>query len=50
MLDHIGLQDTLSRATEYWRAGLGLAILVLVLVFPMGIGGAARRFIRRSER
>jgi branched-chain amino acid transport system permease protein len=46
----IGLQDTLARATEYWRAGVGLAILVLVLVFPMGIGGAARRLLRRSRR
>ena len=46
----IGLQDTLARATEYWRAGVGLAILVLVLVFPMGIGGAARLLIERGRR
>ena len=39
----IGLQDTLARMTEYWRTGLGSAILLLVLVFPMGIGGAAQR-------
>ena len=34
------LQDTLPRATEYWRAVLGAIILVLVLAFPSGIGGA----------
>ncbi len=44
------LQDTLSRVTEYWRAVLGAAILVIVLVFPMGIGGAAQRLLRRAAR
>ncbi len=34
------LQDTLARHTEYWRAMLGAAILVLVLLFPQGIVGA----------
>jgi branched-chain amino acid transport system permease protein len=33
------LQDTLARQTEYWRAMLGGAILVLVLLFPQGIVG-----------
>ena len=46
----IGLQDWLARATDYWRAGLGAAILLLVLVFPMGIGGAAKRLLARFER
>ena len=46
----IGLQDTLARATEYWRAGLGAAILLLVLAFPMGIGGALRRVLARVRR
>jgi branched-chain amino acid transport system permease protein len=32
------LQDTLPRATEYWRAALGTTILVLVVAFPSGIG------------
>ena len=36
------LSDTLARATEYWRAVLGATILLLVLVFPMGIGGTLR--------
>jgi branched-chain amino acid transport system permease protein len=38
------LADWLARTTEYWRAGLGLLILALVLAFPMGIGGALARF------
>ncbi|MBP7066260.1 ABC transporter permease [Ferrovibrio sp.] len=33
------LQDTIARNTEYWRAILGLTILVIVLAFPMGIAG-----------
>jgi branched-chain amino acid transport system permease protein len=46
----IGLQDSLARATEYWRAGLGMAILLLVLVFPLGIGGAAQWLLARIRR
>jgi branched-chain amino acid transport system permease protein len=34
------LQDTVMRQTEYWRALLGIIILVLVLAFPQGIAGA----------
>ena len=37
------LSDTLARITEYWRAGLGAAILIIVIAFPMGIGGALQR-------
>jgi branched-chain amino acid transport system permease protein len=33
------LQDTIARNTDYWRALLGAAILVLVLVFPRGLAG-----------
>jgi branched-chain amino acid transport system permease protein len=39
------LQDTVMRQTEYWRALLGIIILVLVLVFPGGILGALSRLI-----
>ena len=46
----VGLQDTLARATDYWRAALGAAILVLVLVFPMGIGGGAQWLRARLKR
>jgi len=44
------LQDTLTRVTEYWRAVLGAAILLIVLVFPMGIGGALQGALRRAAR
>jgi len=44
------LSDTLARATEYWRAVLGAAILVLVIAFPMGIGGALKRLLARARR
>jgi MFS family permease len=37
------LQDVLARATEYWRAAVGVGILVIVSLFPYGIGGAAVR-------
>ena len=37
------LQDTVARHVEYWRALLGLLILVLVLVFPHGVVGTLRR-------
>jgi branched-chain amino acid transport system permease protein len=33
------LQDALARATEYWRTGVGVVILLVVSVFPYGIGG-----------
>ena len=42
------LQDSLARATEYWRAVLGGAILVLVLAFPLGIGGALRSLLAQA--
>jgi len=41
------LQDTIARGTDYWRAVLGAAILLLVLVFPRGLAGSVR--IRRPE-
>src|SRR5262249_24562569 len=37
------LQDTIMRQTAFWRALLGLVILVLVLAFPGGIVGAVSR-------
>ncbi|MCC6608788.1 MAG: ABC transporter permease [Burkholderiales bacterium] len=41
------LQDWMIRATDYWRALLGFAILVLVLAFPQGIvGGLAAAWER----
>jgi branched-chain amino acid transport system permease protein len=42
-LAYTGLYDALLRATDYWRLVLGVAIIVLVVAFPQGIAGAARR-------
>jgi branched-chain amino acid transport system permease protein len=39
------LQDTIARSTDYWRAVLGITILVIVLAFPQGIVGAARAWL-----
>ena len=33
------LHDSIARETEYWKAVLGLVVLVLVLLFPAGIVG-----------
>jgi branched-chain amino acid transport system permease protein len=41
------LADALARATQYWRAVLGALILLIVLAFPMGLGGALARLVRR---
>src|SRR5581483_5064058 len=42
------LQDTVMRQTEYWRALLGIIILLLVLAFPQGIVGAFASMWRRT--
>ena len=42
------LQDTVMRQTEYWRALLGLIILLLVLAFPQGIVGAVSSVWRKA--
>ena len=44
------LSDTLARATEYWHAVLGAMILLIVVAFPMGIGGAVHRWLLRGVR
>jgi branched-chain amino acid transport system permease protein len=41
------LADALARATDYWRAVLGVLILLIVLAFPTGIGGALARLAKR---
>ncbi len=43
------LQDTVMRQSEYWRAMLGGIILLLVLLFPGGIAGAAARLLRKAS-
>lgn len=41
------LQDSIARNTEYWRAILGLTILVIVLAFPQGIAGFTKQMAAR---
>ena len=41
------LHDTVARGTDYWRALLGGIILLLVLLFPQGIAGAAQQLAAR---
>jgi len=43
------LQDVLARATDYWRAAVGIVILLIVSVFPAGIGGALSRASTRRR-
>jgi branched-chain amino acid transport system permease protein len=43
------LQDTVMRQTDYWRALLGVIILLLVLAFPTGIAGAVARLFDRRK-
>ena len=38
------LQDALARWTEYWRACVGIGILLIVMLFPHGIGGVLDRW------
>jgi ABC-type branched-subunit amino acid transport system permease subunit len=42
------LQDSIMRQTEYWRALLGLIILLLVLAFPSGIAGGIAKLLSRK--
>lgn len=44
------LSDVLGRYTEYWRACVGVAILLIVSVFPNGIGGGLLRLRPRPAR
>jgi branched-chain amino acid transport system permease protein len=44
-----GLATELIRHAEYWRALLGLVIVVLVIAFPQGIVGFARERAARSR-
>ena len=43
------MQDALARGTDYWRAAVGGLILLLVLLFPRGIGGAFDRLSRKAR-
>jgi len=41
------LRDTLARETDYWRAALGLMILLIVVVFPQGLVGGLKALYAR---
>jgi len=44
------LQDLIAREFQYWRAALGLTILVLVLAFPQGVAGSIKRmFVKEAQ-
>jgi len=43
------LQDAVAREFQYWRAALGVAILLLVMVFPLGVAGSIKRLLGRGE-
>ena len=44
------MQDLIAREFQYWRAALGLTILVLVLVFPQGVAGSIKRlFVKEAQ-
>lgn len=45
---YLFLQDQIARHIEYWRAVLGLFILVLVMLFPAGIVGTLRSWTMRQ--
>jgi branched-chain amino acid transport system permease protein len=41
------LRDTLARETDFWRAALGLMILLIVLAFPQGLVGGLKSVVGR---
>jgi len=43
------LQDLLAREFQYWRAALGITVLLLVLVFPLGVAGSVKRLFSRNR-
>lgn len=45
----VGLSDTVSQYSEYWRATLGGIILLLVLLFPRGIAGYTGYWLERRR-
>ena len=43
------LQDVVARQTDYWRALLGVVMLALTLVFPLGVAGGLKRLFLRDD-
>jgi branched-chain amino acid transport system permease protein len=44
---YAGLSDQLGKVTMYWRFGLGLTIVLLVVLFPRGLAGAVQSLRER---
>lgn len=44
---YVVLHDYITGVTEYWKGLFGLIILVLVLLFPQGLGGLGRQIGQR---
>lgn len=43
------LRDELARRTDFWRAVMGLVILVIVLLFPQGLVGGVKALWQRAR-
>ncbi len=43
------LQDSIAREFAYWRAALGVVILILVLVFPKGVAGTLEAWLHSRK-
>ncbi len=43
------LQDLIAREFQYWRAALGITILVLVVAFPQGVAGGILRHVQAKR-
>jgi len=41
------LRDELARRTEFWRAVMGIVILLIVLLFPQGLVGGLKALVAR---
>jgi branched-chain amino acid transport system permease protein len=41
------LRDAMARETDYWRAALGVVILLIVIVFPQGLVGGLKALLAR---
>jgi branched-chain amino acid transport system permease protein len=43
------LRDELARRTDFWRAVMGLVILLIVLLFPQGLVGGLKALVARRR-
>jgi len=43
-------QDYISTMTEHWMIFMGLAVILLVLFMPTGIGGLVNQVIKKRQK